>query len=70
MITVICPVRNEEAYIENVIRFFLNAQPSNKELFIVDGNSTDKSKEIALKYGVSDMQIHRIKTGENWGHLK
>ena len=27
-------------------------------------------KEIALKYGVSDMQIHRIKTGENWGHLK
>ena len=23
-------------------------------------------KEIALKYGVSDMQIHRIRTGENW----
>lgn len=23
-------------------------------------------KEIALKYGVSDMQVHRIKTGENW----
>ena len=27
-------------------------------------------KEVAVKYGVSDMQIHRIKTGENWGHLK
>ena len=27
-------------------------------------------KEIALKYGVSDMQIHRIKTRENWGYLK
>ncbi|MGC4038708.1 MAG: HNH endonuclease [Chitinophagaceae bacterium] len=27
-------------------------------------------KEIAAKYGVSDMQVHRIKTGENWGHVK
>ena len=27
-------------------------------------------KELALKYKVSDMQIHRIKTGENWGHIK
>ena len=24
---------------------------------------------IAKKYGVSDMQIHRIKTGENWGSI-
>jgi uncharacterized protein YerC len=27
-------------------------------------------KEIAGKFGVSDMQIHRIKTGENWSHIK
>ncbi|MES1217986.1 MAG: HNH endonuclease [Bacteroidota bacterium] len=27
-------------------------------------------KEIAAKFGVSDMQIHRIKTGENWQHVK
>jgi NUMOD4 motif len=27
-------------------------------------------KELAVKYKVSDMQIHRIKTGENWGHVK
>ncbi|HET9057069.1 MAG TPA: HNH endonuclease [Chitinophagaceae bacterium] len=27
-------------------------------------------KEIAQKFGVSDMQIYRIKTGENWGHIK
>jgi hypothetical protein len=27
-------------------------------------------KVIAIKYGVSDMQIHRIKTGENWSHIK
>ena len=27
-------------------------------------------KKLAQKFGVSDMQIHRIKTGENWGHVK
>lgn len=27
-------------------------------------------KSLAVKYKVSDMQIHRIKTGENWGHVK
>lgn len=27
-------------------------------------------KIIAKQFGVSDMQIHRIKTGENWGHVK
>jgi hypothetical protein len=27
-------------------------------------------KSLALKYEVSDMQIHRIKTGENWGDIK
>jgi hypothetical protein len=27
-------------------------------------------KALARKYRVSDMQIHRIKTGENWGHVK
>lgn len=27
-------------------------------------------KKLAKKFGVSDMQIYRIKTGENWGHIK
>lgn len=27
-------------------------------------------KALAKKYRVSDMQIHRIKIGENWGHVK
>jgi methylphosphotriester-DNA--protein-cysteine methyltransferase len=27
-------------------------------------------KALAKKFKVSDMQIHRIKTGENWGHIK
>jgi hypothetical protein len=27
-------------------------------------------KELAERFKVSDMQIHRIKTGENWSHVK
>lgn len=27
-------------------------------------------KKLARKYRVSDMQIHRIKIGENWSHVK
>lgn len=27
-------------------------------------------KQIALRFGISDMQVHRIKTGENWGKVK
>lgn len=27
-------------------------------------------RSIAAQFGVTDMQIHRIKTGENWGHIK
>jgi hypothetical protein len=27
-------------------------------------------KALATKFKVSDMQIHRIKTGENWSHVK
>lgn len=30
----------------------------------------DSLRTLAKQYGVSDMQIHRIKTGENWSHVK
>lgn len=30
----------------------------------------DTLNKLANRFNVSDMQIHRIKTGENWGHVK
>jgi hypothetical protein len=33
-------------------------------------NGKTRLKMIARQFGVSDMQIHRIKTGENWSHVK
>lgn len=50
MITVICPVYNEEEYIENVLEFFIEAKPDDKELILVDGGSTDRTIEIITKW--------------------
>jgi len=33
-------------------------------------NNRTRIKMIAKQFGVSTMQIWRIKTGENWGHIK
>jgi hypothetical protein len=35
---------------------------------LAKGKSTLKS--IAQQFGISDMQVYRIKTGENWAHVK
>lgn len=34
-----------------------------------DPNRRTRLKIIARQFGVSEMQLHRIKTGENWGHI-
>jgi hypothetical protein len=34
-----------------------------------DPNRTTRYKNLATRFGVSEMQLHRIKTGENWGWL-
>ncbi len=50
MITVVCPVYNEEEFIENVLKFFVEAKPDDKELIIVDGGSTDRTLEIIANW--------------------
>lgn len=34
-----------------------------------DPNRRTRLKMLAKQFGVSEMQLHRIKTGENWGHV-
>jgi len=50
MITVICPTLNEEEHIEDVLNFFVNAKPDNKELIIIDGGSKDRTIQIIQKW--------------------
>ncbi|MEI9935325.1 MAG: NUMOD4 domain-containing protein [Ferruginibacter sp.] len=37
---------------------------------IVNPNRKTTYKQIATKYGVSEMTVYRIKSGENWGKIK
>jgi len=37
---------------------------------INDPNRKRTYKQIAKRYGISEMQLYRIKSGENWGHVK
>lgn len=64
MLTVICPVYNEEAFIDNVIQFFLMAKPLEKELYIIDGMSTDRTRAIAQHYAAVHAGIHLLDNPE------
>jgi predicted DNA binding protein len=37
---------------------------------LLDPNRKTRLKLLAKKFGVSEMTLHRIRTGENWGHIK
>lgn len=37
---------------------------------INDPNRKTRMKMIAKQFGISEMQLYRIKSGENWGHVK
>ena len=37
---------------------------------LLDPNNKTRMKILAKQFGVTTMQLHRIKTGENWGHIK
>lgn len=36
---------------------------------LMDPNRRTRLKMIAKQFGISEMQLHRIKTGENWGYV-
>lgn len=52
MITVICPVFNEAAYIKSVLDFYVKALPVDKELILIDGNSSDATCAIIEEYKI------------------
>jgi hypothetical protein len=37
---------------------------------LADPNRTIRLKMLAKQFGISEMQLYRIKRGENWGHIK
>jgi hypothetical protein len=37
---------------------------------LLDPNRKVRLKILARQFGVTEMTLHRIRTGENWGHIK
>jgi hypothetical protein len=37
---------------------------------LLDPNRKTRLKMLAKQFGVTEMQLYRIKSGENWGHIK
>lgn len=56
MISVVCPVYNEEKYIGQLLSFYSHAETA-RELFLVDGGSTDRTKEIIKSFQEKDSSI-------------
>lgn len=64
MISIVCPVYNEEHYIRELLDFCLSAKPYQKEIILVDGHSTDNTCTIIEQYC---MQYSNIKLLYNPG---
>jgi glycosyltransferase involved in cell wall biosynthesis len=60
VISIICPVYNEEHYLDKVLRFVTTASPSNKEIIFIDGMSKDRTVEILKKWQTSNPEIRII----------
>ncbi len=56
LVSVIIPTRNEEKNIEECLINILRQSYKRKEVIVVDGGSTDRTKKIAKKYGVRILQ--------------
>ncbi|MCH7773376.1 MAG: glycosyltransferase family 2 protein [Bacteroidetes bacterium] len=50
MVSIICPTYNEVDHIENILKFFIESPPEEKELLIVDGGSNDGTKTIVEEW--------------------
>ncbi len=60
ILSVLCPTWNEEKYIEKVLHFFTSANPGDKELFIIDGQSTDRTVCIVRVWQQKYPNIHLL----------
>ena len=64
MISIVCPVYNESAYIKKLLDFYISALPAEKELWLVDGDSTDDTLAIIEQYALKHPDIHVLHNPE------
>lgn len=65
-ISIICPVLNEEKFIEGILKFYASSGIKNKELFIVDGGSEDRTALIVADWCNKDNSIKLLNNPDRY----
>jgi succinoglycan biosynthesis protein ExoA len=60
MISLLCPVYNEEKFISSIVDFFENSPPNEKELIFIDGGSTDNTIKLIESYASKNNNIRLL----------
>ncbi|MCX7745015.1 MAG: glycosyltransferase family 2 protein [Flavobacteriales bacterium] len=61
MISIVCPVYNEAAYISDLLTFYERIKPEAKEIFVVDGCSHDRTAEMVLQFAAKNPTIYLLR---------
>lgn len=56
-ISIVIPVFNEEIFIENLLKWLVSVKPDEKEIFVIDGNSSDNTKKIVTQFSKLHSEI-------------
>ena len=70
MISIIIPTLNEEKYLEDTFKSLATIGDLPHEVIISDGNSTDKTKEIATRYGAKMVVWDKPGVRQTFGQAK
>lgn len=66
MVSLICPVYNEEKYIKNVLGFYTHSAYPEKEIIFIDGLSDDRTTEIIKDYCLRDNSILLLQNADKY----
>jgi len=70
MISIIIPTRNEEKIIERTLSQFKNSMTIPHEIIVSDGNSTDKTLDIARRYNAKIVLWDKPGVRQTFGQAK
>lgn len=65
-ISVIIPVLNEEKYVDDLLGFLVEAYPVEKEIFLVDGGSSDATRSKIQCFQEAHKNIHLLDNPERF----
>lgn len=60
MISIVCPVYNEEKYISGLLDYLVNVEPLEKEIFFIDGGSKDNTVAMIREAAAKNSGLHLL----------